>query len=44
MEDGTPKSYRSPVLKWQLAVRWMIMRILGPLVILAGVLRYYGWL
>lgn len=44
MHEGTTKPYRSPVLWWQLAVRWMIMRILGPMFILAGVLRYYGWL
>lgn len=43
MVEGTNKPY-SPVLKWQLAVRWMIMRILGPMTILAGLLRYFGWL
>jgi hypothetical protein len=44
MDDGARKSYPSPVLKWQLRLRWIIMRIVGPMAIVAGILRLFGWL
>ena len=47
MEQGTfEKSYRhlSPVVKWQLRFRWLVMRIFGPATILAGLARAWGWL
>lgn len=47
MEQGMfNKPYRpfSPVQKWQLRFRWLVMRIFGPATILAGAARWWGWL